>query len=48
MSGGTNIAFMLVYITAPHHIAPPTFTTIAEREEDEKEVISEGDNHFIN
>ncbi|CAO3612328.1 unnamed protein product [Mucor hiemalis] len=35
-----------VYITAPHHIAPPTFTTIAEREEDEKEVISEEHSPF--
>ncbi|GAN01100.1 ovarian cancer-associated gene 2 protein homolog [Mucor ambiguus] len=31
-----------VYITGPHHISPPTYSTIAEREEAAKEESSEG------
>lgn len=32
----------IVYITGPHHISPPTYSTIAEREEAAKEDSSEG------
>jgi hypothetical protein len=32
----------IVYITGPHHISPPTYSTIEEREEAAKDNSSEG------
>lgn len=42
MNGVELTFYESVYVTAPHHIAPATHTTIAEREEADKEDISEG------